>query len=246
MGSGQVPATINRDWNRLYIEFPETYDRFALSTIGAVDFVCSRLGIAGTVADVASGTGKSAFELASRLTFVYAIEPWRSMREASERKLAELRVRNVKILEGSGQQMPLRDKSVDHVLTFFGVPIGLKDETGGLIGPRFFSESNRVSKAHGYLVVVTTQPNWSAGDLTPLVGPEVDSPDHRQLEEQGFQYVDFEALVEYGSVDEAVSTYGFIYGEKAIRHLRRHKKHSITWPLRAYFTELGNRHLATV
>jgi hypothetical protein len=64
-----------------------------------------------------------------------------------------------------------------------------------------------------------TAPGWQAGELTDLLLPELDpggrDRDH-YMERLGFAYQDIDVDGDYGSVEEAVATYGFIYRRKAI------------------------------
>jgi hypothetical protein len=51
----------------------------------------------------------------------------------------------------------------------------------------------------------------------------------------GFAYRDIEVEADYGSVAEAVATYGFIYGRQVIDELVAHDTRSIRWRPRLYW-----------
>ena len=58
------------------------------------------------------------------------------------------------------------------------------------------------------------------------------------MQRLGFAYRDIEFKADYGSVAEAVATYGFIYGRKAIDYLVAHNKRSIRWKPRLYYQQV--------
>lgn len=57
----------------------------------------------------------------------------------------------------------------------------------------------------------------------------------------GFSYEDFETIQEYSTVENIVATYGFIFGYKAIEHLKATGKTSIRWTIRMHYLELPAR-----
>jgi hypothetical protein len=64
-----------------------------------------------------------------------------------------------------------------------------------------------------------------------------DQVDHIFIEEFRFAYQDLFSNQEYGTVEHIVSTYGFIFGKKAIEHLKRENKTAIQWKFRVYWRE---------
>jgi hypothetical protein len=58
------------------------------------------------------------------------------------------------------------------------------------------------------------------------------------VKENGFSYEDFESAQEYGTVENIVESYGFIFGHKAIERLKATGKTSIKWTFRMHFLEL--------
>jgi hypothetical protein len=58
------------------------------------------------------------------------------------------------------------------------------------------------------------------------------------MEDLGFSHLDIEIEEDYGSVEEAVATYAFIYGRTAIDHLIAHHKSAIRWKPRLYYRQV--------
>lgn len=79
MPSRPIPETIEKDWDRFYLEFPDVYDRFAVTSVAVMPTLRARYGLKGTILDVASGTGKSTFALTEHAHRVIGLEPWSSM-----------------------------------------------------------------------------------------------------------------------------------------------------------------------
>jgi hypothetical protein len=57
------------------------------------------------------------------------------------------------------------------------------------------------------------------------------------LEPHGFRFRDITIVADYGSVEEAVATYGFIFGDKAIDYLLDHQTSRLQWTLRIYYCQ---------
>ena len=81
------PPTIDGDWDRFYLEFPDVYDRFALHDVRAVEQLTNLFDVAGaTIIDSGAGTGLSTFASARCGRFVVGVEPWAPMRQVAIRK----------------------------------------------------------------------------------------------------------------------------------------------------------------
>lgn len=76
MGADAKPETIEGDWDRFYLEFPDVYDRFAVTTPPLVAAAHALVDFTDKVViDAGSGTGKSTFELAKHArSIVYGDE----------------------------------------------------------------------------------------------------------------------------------------------------------------------------
>ena len=102
----------------------------------------------------------------------------------------------------------------------------------------FSSETRRVVRRGGYVITAGSAPGWLAGELTHLICPDDDAAElfnSLMTETLGFGYQDIFVTVDYETLREAVETYGFIYGRKAIDYLHTHNKYSIKWKHRIHY-----------
>ncbi len=95
------------------------------------------------------------------------------------------------------------------------------------------------------MVNVGLPPLWYAGELAEIVlGESRTTPEDMEgrqssvLSELGFEHRDIDATQEFASVQDAVSTYGFIFGRNAIQHLIEHNVTSIRWKFRISYLEV--------
>ena len=247
MEIGAQPATIEGDWDRFYLEFPDVYDRFAANTGPTVAAVDRMFGLRDTVLiDVGSGTGRSTFGVASRARFVVGLEPWDPMRAFAARRLRSLGLRNVAFVKGAAEGMPFGAASADAVVSFAGFPFWFVDagEQGRRLGERFIADCGRIVRPGGPIIAVGVAPGWEMGDPTPVLRPTGDEPERvhdrvggrvdAYMEALGFEHRDVSVDGDYGSVREAVETYGFIYGRKAIDYLVANDVRSVRWKIRVH------------
>ena len=83
-------------------------------------------------------------------------------------------------------------------------------------------------------------PGWYGGDLYEVIEDveKVDETvDQIFIQEYHFAYQDIFSDQEYGTLEHIVSTYGFIFGKKAIEYLKQEKKTWIRWKFRVYWRE---------
>lgn len=225
MTTRTVPETIDQDWERFYTEFPDIYDRFAVTSPVVATKIDKLFGVRGKiVVDVGSGTGRSTFALADKARLVIGVDPWPAMRQFAVAKARQARVRNVAFLEGVAQRLPLRDRSVDLIVAVLGVPLVFRDSDTGdrLIADLFVPDALRALRPGGYVVSVEGAP----GPPDPAVGRRSTVSMAQQVHDvlagrHGFQYRDIYVEQEYSSLREAIETFGFIYGKDAIGYLRR-------------------------
>ncbi len=220
------PETIENRWDRLYAEFPDVYDEFASFpyTPRPIDLVMERFPIAGAdVVDLGSGSGRSVFPLAGTARSVVGVEPEPAMLAVAELAAAEQGVGNVRFVLGTSDALPLPDGSAD-VVTAFTSP--------GDVG-----EAMRVLRPDGVFVTLDIAPEWYGGDLAAVIGietPELEARS-RALVGAGFAYEDAEAVQEYGTAEAMTATYGFIFGKKAIDHIRATGRTSVRWRYRIHW-----------
>jgi SAM-dependent methyltransferase len=239
-----IPETIDNDWDRFYLEYPDVYDRFAISTPPVVAAAHELVDFAGKVViDAGSGTGKSTFALAKHARLVIGLEPWEPMRAFAERKLRALGLPNVRFVDAAAPDLPFAAQSADALVSFWSFPwhFPTLGAEGRALGARYVAEAKRVLRPGGYVVANGYAPGWGAGELTALLLPELDAGGRNgdeNMERLGFTYRDMEIETDYGSVAEAVATYGFIYGRTAIDYLVAHNKSSIRWRPRLYYQQV--------
>ncbi len=237
------PVTIEGDWDRFYGEFPDVYDRFAVTAPRVVRAVARMIDLRDKiVVDVGAGTGRSTFELAKWARLVVGIEPCSPPRRFAVDKARSLGVRNVEFLEGVAEGLPLRDASVDVVIALAGVPLLHPDGrgTGELIGDGFVRDAVRAARRGGYVVSVEAAPDsrlpWLnlRSDFVNPVGQQITD---LLAGRHGFDYRDVSLLQAYTSVQEAVETCGFIYGTRAIDFLISHKRRRFRVKARIHYKQ---------
>lgn len=227
----KYPETIEHRWDILYQDYPEVYDRFASFPYSPrpVEVLASRFNLEGkVVVDNGAGTGKSAIAMSKYAREIIGVEPEASMRELATQVVARLGIENIKFVEGSGQAMPLPDGAAD-VFTSF---------TGGI---QSIPEAKRILRRPGLIVSIDIAPDKYGGDLDEELNhldPELQTYSDFLAKENGFSYEDFESVQEYGTVENIVETYGFIFGHNAIERLKATGRTSIKWTFRMHYLEL--------
>jgi SAM-dependent methyltransferase len=235
-----VPETIENDWNRFYWDFPDIYDKFAVSTGPVVRSLRGIVGLDGMiVADVGSGTGRSTFEAAQFARVVIGIEPWEPMRQFAVMKQRESAAQNVAFVEGLAQALPLRDQSVDLVMSSTGVPLTLASEFGGVIGDQFVRDARRAVRPGGYVVHCSIAPDAPPAEWTGIppnfTNRECVEEAKLLIDGYGFDFRDVWIEQRYDSSQHAIESYGFIYGQRCIEYLKRTGRTSFQMKVRIYF-----------
>jgi ubiquinone/menaquinone biosynthesis C-methylase UbiE len=229
------PESIENRWDILYRDYPEVYEAFSNTPYhptvyeqmaGIIDLRGKR------IADVGAGTGRSTLALARYARQVIGIELEAAMLRVAREKAREAGAERVTFLNGSALALPLADDSVDLVT---GITLALwppeqyRD---------FIREGLRAAK--GPVMYLGISPGWYGGDLYDAID-DVDKVDDMVdrifFEEFHFAYQDIFSVQEYGTLEHIVSTYGFIFGKKAIAYLKREKKTAIQWKFRVYWRE---------
>jgi ubiquinone/menaquinone biosynthesis C-methylase UbiE len=226
------PESIENRWDILYRDYPEVYEAFSNTPYHPTVYeqLPGIIDLRGKcIADVGSGTGSSSLALAQSARQVIGIE-----REAAMLRLAWEKARGegaerVTFLSGDALALPLADGSVTGITLALYPPEQYRD---------FIREGLRVAK--GPVVYLGIPPGWYGGDLYEVIedAEKVDDEvDRIFIEEFHFAYQDIFSDQEYGTVEHIVSTYGFIFGRKAIEYLKREKKTAIRWKFRVYWRE---------
>jgi ubiquinone/menaquinone biosynthesis C-methylase UbiE len=227
----QYPETIDNAWDVLYRDYPEIYDAFTSFPYqpGVLQAIGERFDLIGkTILDVGAGGGQSALPLAKYATHVFGVEPEAAMRALAEQAACEQGVENVTFLAGSAAVIPLPDDTVDIVMA--------------ITAPLVVDEALRVVRRPGLLLQVDIAPDWYGGDLAPIVEhsvPELATASRDYSEHHGFSVTDFESVQDYGTQDNILRTYGFIFGHRAIAHLKQTGRTTIRWRFRIHYRWVG-------
>jgi ubiquinone/menaquinone biosynthesis C-methylase UbiE len=227
MTSRERPETIENWWPLLYSDYPDVYEEWTKFTHDPDpdELVCTMFDFQGKeVLDVGSGTGVSTFKVARHARRVIGLEPEAAMRETSLRQAQQVGLTNVTFLEGASQNIPLPDASVD-IVTAFTAPLDVP-------------ESERVLRPGGLVISLDIAPGWYGGELDSVIGDENELEDHsRELVARGFSFTDIDSIQEYGTTENILRTYGFIFGRNAIDHLKRTGQTTIRWKFRIHYKQ---------
>lgn len=221
---GNQPLTIESRWDLMYSRYPEKYDEFC-SYDSKTDERTLKHNmfdfIGKEIVDIGSGTGESTFYFAKYAKSVIGVEPEKSMNEEAKRKAKEMGIQNVSFVEGKAQSIPLPDNSADIITGMY-----FMDYPGEIVIPSFIKEATRVLRDGGLILVSNDPPNSYGGELNDIIKDEDTGgaeTRHRIYTEAGFDYHDVHSVKDFGTVDNMVSSYGFIFGMNAINHIRRNK-----------------------
>ena len=227
------PESIENRWDILYRDYPEVYEAFSNTPYAPTVYeqLAGIIDLRGKcIADVGAGTGNSSLAMAEYARQVIGIEHEAAMLRQAQEKVRGARAQRVSFVSGDALSLPLMDNSVDLVTGM----------TLAMYPPEkyrdFIREGLRVAK--GPLVYMGIPPGWYGGELSEVIDMAEmvdDEVDHIFIEEFQFATQDIFSTQEYGTVEHIVSTYGFIFGKKAIEHLKRENKTTIRWKFRVYW-----------
>jgi len=229
------PESIENRWDILYRDYPEVYEAFSKTPYRPTVYeqLAEIFDLRDKhIADVGAGTGSSTLALARYARHVTGIEYEPAMLRLAREKASAVAAGRVTYLSGDALALPLADRSVNMVT---GITLALYPPEQYR---DFIREGLRVAK--GPLVYLGIPPGWYGGDLNEVIDdiePIDEAVDRIFLEEFGFNYQDIFSVQEYGTLDHIVSTYGFIFGKKAIAYLKKENKTAIRWKFRVYWRE---------
>lgn len=218
------PLTIEGRWDIMYSKFPEKYDEFCSyeSEQDEDTLLHNMFDFNGKeIVDIGSGTGESTFYFAKYAKNVIGVEPEKAMNDEALRKAKELGIDNVRFVEGKAQSIPLPDNSADMVVGMY-----FQDYPQVTAIPDFIKEATRVIRSGGMILVTNNPPGWYGGELDSIIKDNdqgMADERHRQyVDVAGFDWHDVYAETDRGSVENMISSYGFIFGMKAINYIRKH------------------------
>ena len=235
----QKPLTIENRWDILYRDYPEVYEEFGQFPYKPT--LLSKLNqwfhLQGKyILDVGSGTGLSTFELASKAYRITGLEPEPAMLDIAIQSADVLKIENVEFVCGRAEGIPLKDGAVDMVTAITLASLYTEENIRA-----FTNEAERVVRKGGGIVLIDISPGWYGGNLAPVilgkasrVLPEEDLRD-TILTAAGYQHRDFYNLQDYGTVENIIETYGFIFGMKAIQYIQSNHTTIIKWKWRVHY-----------
>jgi ubiquinone/menaquinone biosynthesis C-methylase UbiE len=229
------PESLEGRWDILYRDYPEVYEEWGQipKVPDFLDVVLDRFPLKGkVVADVGSGTGLSTFKLAEHAEFVIGIEVEQAMLSVAAERARERGLENVRFELGDAEHLPLADDSVDAAVA---VTLAEGDTR------KAAAEMERVVRSGGLVLRGDVAPGWYGGELGPIItgrprdetAPKGSRDD--VLAGLGYEAMDVFMDQDYGSVEKAVRTYGFIHSKRAIDYIREHNVTTIRWKARARF-----------
>ena len=235
--------TIENRWDILYHDYPKVYDRFAKvkKKPGITEVLLEMFSLREKkVADVGSGTGLSTFNLAKYAQHVIGIEPEDSMRNLAVKNAKKRHIENVEFRKGTAENMPLNDDSVDVVVAVTAASLYKRENIEQFVG-----EAERVLIANGLTISVDVAPGWYGGELAPVIlgrsrrqkDSDTEITRNGSFIALGFNHRDVYQTQDYGSVEKMLSTYGFIFGRKAINYIISHQKTIVKWKFRIYYKQ---------
>ena len=221
--------TIENYWDRYHLESQDIYDRFALSSVSAVDDMQVNYDFTGKrVLDIGGGTGKSAFHIAKYADSVVSIEPDIAFLSFAIEKQKQLGVNNIQFIEGVGEDLSqFQDREFDCAVSVHGPPFWADIERRKQDLNALVVGCLRVVKLGGYIALVTTTPGWmkdhKVKGINSFPDTNMKDPTAELLEHYRFTYRDVRVILDYGTMEEALATWGFIYGERAIDYIIDHQ-----------------------
>jgi ubiquinone/menaquinone biosynthesis C-methylase UbiE len=227
------PESIENRWDILYRDYPEVYEAFANTPYRPTvwEQLPQIIDLQGKrIVDVGSGTGSSSLALARYARQVIGIEREEAMLRLAPQKAHAHGFKQVSFVNGDALALPLRDGTVDLVI---GITLALYPPEQYRA---FIREGRRV--ARGGVVYVGIPPGWYGGELYAVIDDVEkveETVDRIFLDEFHFAYQDIYLVQDYGTLEHIVSTYGFIFGRKAIDHLRAERQTTIRWKFRVYW-----------
>jgi len=234
------PISIENRWDILYESYPEVYDAFVSvpKHPKIIDVLKDHFEFKDKIVlDIGSGSGDSSFQFSPLSKEVVGLEIEDNMRFIAERKLKDLNLNNVSFRKGTALEISLGDEIVDMSIALT-LPLFIESEIR-----TYINEAIRVTKKGGVIINVGIAPFCYGGDLAEVILgeskiTEEDTEgvvDRIMRDEYGFSYFDFQSLWNYDSVEHLVSTYGFIFGSKAIDYIQKNNLKEITWTYRVHY-----------
>ena len=232
------PVSIENRWDILYRDYPEIYDEFASVpyTPNKIALLHERFNLTNKIiVDVGSGSGRSSIALAKYAKHVIGVEPEQSMRELAQHNTLKRGLKNIEYVNGRAERIPLDDDAVDVVIALTAVMYPPED-----VIPAFIREARRIRKSRGTVLSIDVAPGWYGGELAQVIADpaaerELQAKHRLFVDESGFAYWDIMQTADYGSMENMIRTYGFIFGAHVIEYIKQNKMSSMKWKFRVYY-----------
>ena len=242
MKNKTIESVENR-WDILYRDYPEVYDEFASVTYNPdwIDVIRKRFDIDDKIVlDIGSGSGLSTFPLAKHAKKVIGIEPEDAMRKIATQYANKNKIENVEFVKRTAEKIPTKNNSADIVM---GVTVASFYDTENI--KKFVKESKRVLKEGGSIISIDIAPKWYGGELAPIIlgksrTTEIDACGvlNRTFNKLGFDYRDYYSIQDYKTAKKMVRSYGFIFGKKVIKYIKKHKITKVKWKFRIHYKKV--------
>jgi len=235
------PESIENDWGLLYRDYADVYDRFAAVPKAPTwsEVVCERFDLSGKrVLDVGTGSGRSIARLVPHAGEVIGLDVEAAMLAVARTNLVGGGLEGVRLVAGDSAQLPLAADSIDVVTAITLASLYYYEPTVA-----FCREAERVTRPGGVVITVNIAPRWYGGELAEVVlgMPRSEmQPTEREaaLVDCGFEWLDYFSDADYGSVENTVATYGFIFGKRVIAHIRENGIQRVRWKTRVHFKRM--------
>jgi ubiquinone/menaquinone biosynthesis C-methylase UbiE len=234
------PETVENRWDILYRDYPDVYNEFANFPISRqwIDVARKMFDIKDkTVADIGAGSGQSTFQLAKYAGKVIGVEPEDAMREIAAKTARRMKLKKAEFCKGWAEDIPLENGSVD---------ITVSTSASQYYPDNIFKfnlEAERITRKGGFIVVPSQPPGWYGGELSRIIvgksrNLDMEPTGERAYLELGYSYRDYSWSWNFGTAENAIATYGFIFGSKVIAYLRKHNKSVIKSRGRIYYKQV--------
>ena len=167
------------------------------------------------IADIGTGIGHYPMLLARRTGRTYGVESDPALLAEARRRVADAHQPNLRIVEGAATSLPLRDATVDIVLTSLIEPDDASQPA--------IAEAQRILRPGGRLIVIA---HYGRDDVSALLEPEVvehaiDATQRRTgwWLRNGFKIKVVHARLELGDAETAHALLPRLYGDRGRAYL---------------------------
>ncbi len=230
------PISINGQWDLFYSRFSELYDRFSHyedSNNTILSFIRNEFELKDKIVlDLGAGTGRFSLLFSQLAEKVYAAEPSLKMLRVLKGKIKADGVENIYPINKGVENLELASNSVDIIFSSWvlsGIYNWRADVSDHELNARkkkiesIMMDLEKLLKRQGLMIVVETAPGQYGGELQSVImGSSEDfSGDFTGwfAKRFNFKIIEKETIFDFKSVNEAVEIFGFVYGEKAKKHI---------------------------